>query len=1530
MRLLPPLLLAAAQSTCTDPAASNYVAGKPPAFDACTYDCASLKAAMSDLDRGASFADATCYIWDATDGWGALPTGAGTPPNDKKAEVPTGTSWIVQGHTNAANVSELLAVKFAVTVGASLAVRHANVHPGVGVQSANGGAFEVTGGAVRLESVTAVDPTEGQEIQAARGGFLYGSGATVDIAASTIQTRAPRGGGLYVEADTNVVIRDGTVFKGCKSSASGGGGILAKGSSVNISDSTFRHNIYDGQDPPEHGAQMYLEASSAAGGVRIVNTIITPATVQTAVNVTPVADLLTFVELCRDTQNPPCQPGHGCSWHDFSAWCTQCDDDHISPHGATCTPCEAGKQPNADQSNCVGCPPGLYSGSGKCRECPAGSQPTSNQQDCGSAYHCDPGYECPLKTCYVVAECTSCTAHHYATGDGNNCTLCNTDANSPFVVDGATRSKCEPCKAGEGPNDDRTGCVPCAQKGVSNDTYSTYGVCLACDQGKVPNADRSACQIPSQCTPGKTCNQKECGPDQCENCTIGRYNSDGGTCLECKTSTNPGYAVQNNINNGLPTNCGPCSAGFGAKPDGSGCETCPLGEYSNFQQGVSTCQNCTFPDILLNARGDGPGNELCRTCETGKGPTGRTYQRTCEECQGNEIAESGQCKQCGEGKLTKEGHTACGSCPTHQSYVDGVSNVTGKCACSSTGGTRGQGYYDASRALIICLTDGYDEPLVEDEYTLYFHRDPAGGSCQECPPCANCSTGNWIHNDGISHFVYDGIPQINDGYNAFSNPELDHVHDNQPNWDTPLSPADSGQKFQFAFLCDVSSALTPNATEYFSYRTTDLANARCKGQKWLNDTTPSAKKMAKDKCETGYEGYFCESCIGKDSEGDNPPYHHDSQNLCVKCPKDKKRYWIIPLVTIPILVLLGLGYKKLKWDSAGLKAAKATVSKVFFICKSPAKTVVTYMQVTGQLSAVLHTTYPEMFQQVIALFRPFKEGFAAFFNSDCVGLPGFENKWLMRVAGLPTIAVCLAVVELIVRYCSAKRKSNERERDNKIQKAKESFFGRLLFFIFLTYPTINNIAFSALNCQLVSPGVRVLVDDDRIVCSDDDDLTGDRGSFDHWKWASWGVIAFFGCGFPLFIIASVVSKTWNTDDAVDPQALDGGDEADEARHLNTVSKRAADELGISPDRAAAVNKEVTELSSFTSLTESYNPKYPWWEAVDVLRKLSLVGFVVLVGRGSVAQIAFANFLSFCFFAAHMNIFPMKTRWDNCLRASAEVHVFWVITIAFVMKNDLTHEVKPFGATWHGEQFWPDFYGLLLTVSAIICIPVGFCFTILLKWRDVNKAMAIAEDNESAGEVDYSICCFNGAWLRKCCCSRCKRCCKVSGENEQLKLLRKNREKYMHDTDDCKLLSKKAREAYAHFKHGLTSDDDRENLKHYFEELKRPRTARSTIMRISIFIDAPGPGSSMEEMGPDTDEAPPAKKNKKKAGGGLSEGLLAGADSEPSTARSSASAPPRHPSEQPASAPEPAAAAPTPAQGGSRPASPERGEAQGAI
>ena len=40
----------------------------------------------------------------------------------------------------------------------------------------------------------------------------------------------------------------------------------------------------------------------------------------------------------------------------------------------------------------------------------------------------------------------------------------------------------------------------------------------------------------------------------------------------------------------------------------------------------------------------------------------------------------------------------------------------------------------------------------------------------------------------------------------------------------------------------------------------------------------------------------------------------------------------------------------------------------------------------------------------------------------------------------------------------------------------------------------------------------------------------------------------------------------------------------------------------------------------------------------------------------------------------MKVWPMKTNYDNYLRAACEVHVCMSITVAFVLKGDLSHEI----------------------------------------------------------------------------------------------------------------------------------------------------------------------------------------------------------------------------------------------------------------
>eukprot|EP01045_Picozoa_sp_COSAG04_P017512 COSAG04_NODE_1553_length_6375_cov_2.448375_3_plen_123_part_00 len=72
-----------------------------------------------------------------------------------------------------------------------------------------------------------------------------------------------------------------------------------------------------------------------------------------------------------------------------------------------------------------------------------------------------------------------------------------------------------------------------------------------------------------------------------------------------------------------------------------------------------------------------------------------------------------------------------------------------------------------------------------------------------------------------------------------------------------------------------------------------------------------------------------------------------------------------------------------------------------------------------------------------------------------------------------------------------------------------------------------------------------------------------------------------------------------------------------------------------------------------NLGERRPPRYLYWEAIDMLRKLALVGVVLVVDRGSAAQLFVALLLSFLFFALQVRIRPYKIAQDNTFRAATE-------------------------------------------------------------------------------------------------------------------------------------------------------------------------------------------------------------------------------------------------------------------------------------
>ncbi|KAG9042530.1 hypothetical protein FS837_010751 [Tulasnella sp. UAMH 9824] len=208
--------------------------------------------------------------------------------------------------------------------------------------------------------------------------------------------------------------------------------------------------------------------------------------------------------------------------------CLTCPAGTYQPNNnslaTSCTPCPAGKGPNADHSQCVTCPAGTISGSGTgCQNCPAGKENNANH-----------------------TQCVPCPAGEYSTG-GTTCQACPSGQIAPSA--GAT--SCQPCPAGKGPSPNKTSCTPCG-----GETYSTGGTsCMNCPAGSDANPGHTGCD---KCPKGWY-NGNPGG--QCKKCDGGSFNNVSGStsCTKCNGSTP--------YSNAGSANSGDCKSNKGPRPN---------------------------------------------------------------------------------------------------------------------------------------------------------------------------------------------------------------------------------------------------------------------------------------------------------------------------------------------------------------------------------------------------------------------------------------------------------------------------------------------------------------------------------------------------------------------------------------------------------------------------------------------------------------------------------------------------------------------------------------------------------------------------------------------------------------------------------------------------------------------------------------------------------------------------------------------------------------------------------------------------
>ena len=130
-----------------------------------------------------------------------------------------------------------------------------------------------------------------------------------------------------------------------------------------------------------------------------------------------------------------------------------------------------------------------------------------------------------------------------------------------------------------------------------------------------------------------------------------------------------------------------------------------------------------------------------------------------------------------------------------------------------------------------------------------------------------------------------------------------------------------------------------------------------------------------------------------------------------------------------------------------------------------------------------------MVQGVLNVLTPLHDFFSVLFSAECTTMfghnfGGFQMKWILRVLGFPMLLFILSLTEFLVVWITARvtldptwagrRAEDWAKKQNQLtgrSAAWETLGQRQLLLIFLAYPQVVNICFSALDCRAVSPSV---------------------------------------------------------------------------------------------------------------------------------------------------------------------------------------------------------------------------------------------------------------------------------------------------------------------------------------------------------------------------------------------------------------------------------------------------------------------------
>lgn len=317
------------------------------------------------------------------------------------------------------------------------------------------------------------------------------------------------------------------------------------------------------------------------------------------------------------------------------------------------------------------------------------------------------------------------------------------------------------------------------------------------------------------------------------------------------------------------------------------------------------------------------------------------------------------------------------------------------------------------------------------------------------------------------------------------------------------------------------------------------------------------------------------------------------------------------------------------------------------------KISISYYQIITQIDRVYAIVYPPAYAKVVAALNSV---FHAFFGwipgvaTECTGL-NLEHE-LLLVCFTPLIIVLVAALVVMLR-----------------RQPLTAALPFALIASFLCFPFVASRGFRALapcDCFSYTDGGAVCFLRDAYAVQCIRQPTGEYTVGAGIRMAAWIAILLYACAVPLLYAS-----------------------------LLLISRKAL--IGESPPTALS--------RALQFLSKDYHPRAFAWELVEVVRKITVTGFLALVKPGSLLQLYLGVAVSLCILILQMYADPYVTASDSFLSAvSASALVLTLLASLGIQLTELTPELSALGVELTGLD------GSAFT--AIVAVLIGSALLVL--------------------------------------------------------------------------------------------------------------------------------------------------------------------------------------------------------------------------